>query len=132
MKNPFQKVKMPTNILTPTTMEQEKPLIFIPNDRSYVQLLDYKIEGFKDFESFCEYLKHVRDLERENESLKNKLKELQFDLDDFIKELELKIQESMLDKDAYEGFTYVSIQERIYQGVLDRVKEIGNEDTQNN
>lgn len=38
----------------------EKPVIFIPADRSYVQFLDYKIEGYRDLETFVEDLQRFK------------------------------------------------------------------------
>ena len=35
----------------------EKPYIIIPADRSYIQILDYKIEDYGDLESFVEDLR---------------------------------------------------------------------------
>lgn len=39
---------------------EEKPIMFIPADKSYIQILDYKIEGYKDFETFIEDLQRFK------------------------------------------------------------------------
>ena len=38
------------------TSNENRTLIFIPNNANYIEILGHKIDGFESFEAFCEYL----------------------------------------------------------------------------
>lgn len=56
-------------------MADRTTLIFVPNDGSYVEILGHRIDGFENFEDFCEYLKKCAKLEEENKRLKSLVEE---------------------------------------------------------
>ena len=53
---------------------KERILIHIPADGNYIEILGFKIDGFKSFEAFCEHLKKYAELEEENNRLKDEKK----------------------------------------------------------
>lgn len=50
--------------------DKGKVLINIPADGNYIEILGYKIDGFKSFEAFCEHLKKYAEMEEEIKHLK--------------------------------------------------------------
>lgn len=97
----------------------DEPLIVIPTDKSYVEILGHRIEvgegGFKSFGEFVEWLKHIKDVEIENEQLKKHMSE-------FGEYLLTKLEEAKLDAQYYDGVRYSSMQERIYEDLVNRME----------
>lgn len=59
-------------------MTDNENLIYIPKDANYIEILGYRIDGFNNFEAFCEHLKKYAELEEtvnrlqaENERFEN-------------------------------------------------------------
>lgn len=119
-KDILTRVKIPDNIITPGIPDKDKALIFVPADKSYIQILDYKIEGFDSWESFLEHLKKYAEMEQEIQTLKNNIRNMHADKQEFENYLEIKLEESKL-LSTYGGQgQFESIQERIYKEVLNR------------
>lgn len=53
--------------------EDEKPIIFIPREGNYIEILGHKIDGYSSFESFLEELKELKDVREKNKELENNL-----------------------------------------------------------
>lgn len=49
---------------------KRKYLMYIPHDKSYIEILGHRIDGFDSFESFYEYLKKFDSMERELQKYK--------------------------------------------------------------
>ena len=113
----------PANVISKKCTD-EKPLIFIPNDKSYIQILDHKInESFDSFEDFCIYLRHIKDVEEENKQLRD-------DKNAIVAYLLGKINEAKIDRIYENGNSYATIQERIYQEILDKIDKIEGSENQ--
>lgn len=56
--------------------EDEKPIIFIPRDGNYIEILGHKIDGYSSFESFLEELKELKDVREKNKELEKENKQL--------------------------------------------------------
>ena len=94
----------------------EEPLIFIPNDKSYVEVLGHRLEtgeNFKSFEEFGKWLQHIKEVEEENEQLLKQMRE-------FGEYVLTKYEESKLNAQYIDGVRYPSIQERVYEDILGR------------
>lgn len=99
--------------------KEDRPLIVIPKDKSYIEINGYRIDGdFSTFESFIEYLSNVARVEIENELIKNE----RYEMIDYLK---VKLEESKLMATYENGIRYPSAQERIYEDILERL-ESGN------
>ena len=96
----------------------EKPLIFVPNDKSYVEILGQRLEtgeNFKSFEEFGKWLAHIKEVECENKRLLQHMAE-------FGEYVMTKYEESKLDAQYIDGVRYPSIQERVYEDILNRME----------
>ena len=121
-KDILKGVRTPANMCLNLPSVNDKPLIIWPKDKSYIQILDYKIEGFEDFEAFMKYLKRVTEVEKENDRLKEEIRLLRNDKSRVIEYLETRIEECKIDR-AYENrIALVGMRESIYQEVLDKVE----------
>lgn len=60
--------------------ENEKTLIYIPNNREYIEILGYRIDGFDSFEAFCEHLKKYAEMEDLINRQKAEIKRLREDI----------------------------------------------------
>lgn len=99
--------------------KEDSPLIVIPKDKSYIEINGYRIDGdFSTFESFIEYLSNVARVEIENELLKTERSE-------FMDYLKVRLEESKLMATYECGFRLPTIQERVYEDILERI-ESGN------
>lgn len=102
------------DFLTPANRkhkENKPPFIFVPNDKSYVEIAGQRIDGVDDFESFLEYLNQRITFERDYEYLYNERSRL-------IDHLKIKLEESKLMATYENGVRYPSIQEKIYSDLL--------------
>ena len=99
--------------------ETNDPLITIPFDKSYIEILGHKVEvgegGFKSFGEFIEWLEHIKDVEIENEQLKKHMSE-------FGEYIRTKYEEAKLDAQYYNGMRFASMQERIYEDLVNRME----------
>ena len=96
----------------------EQPLLFIPSDKSYFEILGYKVETGKELktmEDITNWLKHIKETEIENEQLKKHMTE-------FGEYLLKKYEEAKLDAQYYDGIRYSSMQERIYEDLVNRME----------
>lgn len=94
----------------------EPPLIFIPNDKTYVEILGYRIDtdrNIKTLGEFGEYLQHIKEVEEENKQLLHQMAEI----GEYIL---TKYEEAKLDAQYIDGVRYPSVQERIYEDILGR------------
>ena len=114
MKKLLSGVRTPVNVVNPMKPTEERPLIFIPAEGNYIEILGHRIEGFDSWESFLEYLNKRATLEEENKKLTNEKSSL-------IDYLKVKLEESKLDRMYVDGIHYTNIREQIYQELLDKV-----------
>ena len=56
--------------------DKSRVLIHIPASGNYIEILGYKIHGFKSFEAFCEHLKKYAELEEANARQKDEIESL--------------------------------------------------------
>lgn len=112
--------------------ETNDPLITIPFDKSYIEILGHKVEvgegGFKSFKEFVEWLEHIRDVEVENEKLKKKVDDYENKRAYLIDYLSDKLEEEKIVSE-YEGMLRLTtIKERVYLEILNLIEEIDNEE----
>ena len=126
-------IKKPSNIIDPfvlLTPEQhrEQPVLFFSNE-GWVEILGRRFENteVKELDVFIKHLGKFRDLEIENEKLKKDLDDAYNHRAALIEYLIEKIEESKLESTYGGQAGYVSIQERIYKEILDRVEGDTNE-----
>lgn len=43
--------------------DNDRVIIFVPNEGNYIEILGHRIDGFDSFESFCEHLKKFAEME---------------------------------------------------------------------
>lgn len=107
-------VRTPVNVMNPMKPTEENPLIFVPAEGNYIEILGHRIEGFESWEAFLAYANKLAALEEENKKLVDEKTE-------FIDYLKVKLEESKLDRMYVDGIHYSNIQEQIYQELLDKV-----------
>ena len=66
-------------------------------------------------EDIAEWLKHIKEVEMENEQLKKQMTE-------FGEYLLTKYEEAKLDAQYYNGMRFASMQERIYEDLVNRME----------
>lgn len=111
----LEPIKIPDNVIQ-GGYEKNRPLIYIPKDGGYIEILGHKLYGeFDSFQSFVDYLKTVSDIEKENKQLKKHMSE-------FGEYLLTKYEEAKLDAQYYDGVRYSSMQERIYEDLVNRME----------
>lgn len=104
--------------------KHETPLIFIPRDEPYIEILGNRIDGVDSFESFIEYLKKVDDIEKENKQLKKELDDIYNKRANFIDYLNDKLEESMLYRTQNVNKDWaISVHEMVYRDILGKVDE---------
>lgn len=94
----------------------KQPLIYIPIDKSYIEILGHRIEtgeNFNSFGDFVDWLEYIKDVEEENKHLKIQMTEI-------VEYILTKYEEAKLDAQYIDGIRYPSIQERIYEDILER------------
>lgn len=114
MKKLLSGVRTPVNMMNPMKPTEEKPLIFVPAEGNYIEILGHRIEGFESWEAFLEYANKLAALEEENKKLVDEKTE-------FIEYLKVKLEESKLERMHIDGMCFTSIKEQVYQELLDKV-----------
>ena len=125
----FKRVKTPMNIVKPIQNDEGKVIIDIHKDGEYIEILGHKITAFgSSWEDFIEYISRIGSLELEIDRLKKEVRLLELDKKEMISYLYGKIQESKLLRVYDNKECYTSIQERIYQEILDKATNIKTEE----
>lgn len=96
----------------------EEPLLYISKDKTYFEILGHKIEtgkNMKSMEDIANWLKYIKDVEMENEQLKKQMTE-------FGEYLLTKYEESKLNAQYYNGMRFASIQEQVYEDLVNRME----------
>lgn len=94
----------------------KQPLLYIPNDKTYFEILGHKVEtgkNMKSMDDLSEWLKHIKDVEEENKQLLKQMSEL----GEYIL---TKYEEAKLDAQYIDGVRYPNVQERVYEDILGR------------
>lgn len=121
------RVKMPDNILLDVHTNDE-PVIMIPRDGSYVEILGHRIDGdFESFDGFVRYLGEIKQTEQENKRLKADKKVLENYSCQIEYYLLAKIEEAKLDRNYVNGICVPNKSEEIYKQILDKLYEIKGE-----
>ena len=120
MKTKIEDVLEPIKGIDNITLKRgtDEPLIYIPIDKSYVEILGHKIETGKNFNSFGEFvnwLQHIKDVECENKQLLQQMAEI----GEYIL---TKYEESKLYAQYIDGVRYPSVQEKVYEDILGRME----------
>ena len=124
MKKLLSGVRTPGNIVG-LTKEDQKPLLEIAADGSYIIFNGHKInDEFKtnSMESFIDYLKKLATMEEENEKLKEEIRLLKNDKSRVIEYLETRIEECKIDRAYEKGIVLIGMRESIYQDILNKVE----------
>lgn len=124
----FKRVKTPINIVEPIQNEEGKILINIPENGKYIEILGHKISAFDGWEDFIDYISRIGSMELEIERLRKEIRLLELDKKEMITYLYGKIQESKLLRVYENKECYTSIQERIYQEILNKATNIRTEE----
>lgn len=123
MKDLLNGVRTPSNIFSQIVNKDEsKILMEFPADGSYVEILGHRIDGFESFEAFMEYLKKLAALDEENIQLKEEVRRMKNEKADLMVYLEERLEESKIFSTYGGQVNFVSIQERIYEDILNKVK----------
>ena len=96
----------------------DEPLIIIPIDKSYVEILGHRVEtgeNFNTFGEFVSWLQHIKEVEIENVQLKKQMAEI----GEYIL---TKYEEAKLDAQYIDGTKIPNVQERIYEDILHRME----------
>lgn len=116
---------MPDNLLNVYTGNTDEPVMFIPREGNYVEILGHRIDGdFKSFEGFCEYLNKIKQTEIENDILKAEKALLETYYEQIKSYLDLKITEASFERIYENGMIIRSMREELYQNVLDEINKI--------
>lgn len=122
IKEVLEPIKMPDNVIM-GGYEKNRPLINIPKNANYIEILGYKLYGeFDSFQSFVDYLKSVSDTEKENERLKKEIDEYENRKAYLIEYLTDRLEEAKLDAQYYDGMRFANYKETIYEDLLDIVE----------
>ena len=113
-------VSAPLNISNPLAYkfgkEENAPLVVIPKDQSYIEVLGRKFYDFNSLDGFVEYLKKFVELEEELDKMYNQRAAL---IDYLVEKLEYaKLMATYEDGGR---IRYPSVQEKIYRDILNRV-----------
>ena len=79
------------------------------------KVFDWLEENMNSMEDIAEWLKHIKEVEMENEQLKKQMTE-------FGEYLLTKYEEAKLDAQYYNGMRFASMQERIYEDLVNRME----------
>ena len=122
------RIKEPSNIINPFNYEKKQPVMII-HDEGWIEILGRRFENaeVKGIDEFVQYLGEFRDLEEKNKKLKKELNELYNHRAALIEYLTEKLEESKLEGTYGGQAGYISIQERIYKEILDRIEGDTNE-----
>ena len=120
----LETIKMPNNLIfKPCTDEQ--PLIIIPKDKKYVEILGHRIDTGEDmssFEDFTNWLQHIKEVDEENERLKKEIDNYENRKAYLIEYLTDRLEEAKLDAQYYNGMRFANYKETIYEDLLDIVE----------
>lgn len=103
----------------------EQPLVFIPKDKKYVEILGHRIDTGEDmasFEDFTNWLVHIKEVDEENKRLKKVIDNYENQRAFFIDYLTELYEEAKLDGQYIDGVKYPTLQERIYKDLLTRME----------
>ena len=103
----------------PTIKPDEEPLIFIPKDKGYIEILGHRIDGFNNLEEFTEYLVRLREFDKERESMENELRKYRMNTLRMQRYLDEQIAASIFLRDHIDGGERLSIQEKVYREIRD-------------
>ena len=109
----------------------EEPLMFIPKNKKYIEILGRRIDTSEDinsFEDFCDWLTHIKDMEEENKNLKKEIDEYENKRARLIDYLTERIEEEKVERTHYLGMEFTTIREQIYSNILDIVEEKDEQD----
>ena len=96
----------------------EQPLLYISKDKTYFEILGHRVEtgeNMNSMEDLGKWLNHIKEVEIENEQLKKHMTE-------FGEYLLTKYEEAKLDAQYYNGMRFASMQERIYEDLVNRME----------
>jgi len=100
--------------------KEEEPLIFIPKDKNYIEILGHRIdEGFESFESFAAYLQKLKEFDKEREEMETELRKYRMNTLRMQRYLDEQIAASMFLRDHIAGGEQLSIQEKVYREIRD-------------
>ena len=54
-------------------MEEERGIMFVPNDENCIEIFEHKVDGIESFEDFKKYLERFTELEEENRLYKHRI-----------------------------------------------------------
>lgn len=103
----------------PTIKPDEEPLIFIPKDKGYIEILGHRIDGFNNLEEFTEYLFKLREFDKEREEMETELRKYRAQYVKMKNYLEEQIAASIFLRDHIDGGERLSIQEKVYREIRD-------------
>ena len=125
----FSSVTIPKNLSTGFTVKpDEEPLMIIPKDKGYIEILGHRIDGFNNLEEFADYLLKLREFDRERESMEAELRKYKMNALKIQKYLDEKIASSMFLRDHIDGGERLSRDETIYRTIRDMIYVIEEED----
>ena len=96
----------------------EQPLLYIPNDKTYFEILGHRVEtgeNMNSMEDLSDWLKHIKETEIENKQLRKQMAEL----GEYVL---TKYEEAKIDALYIDGVKYPNVQERIYEDILNRME----------
>ena len=122
----FESIKTPANLDIGLGVI-EPPVLFIPNNKSYVELFGHRIEGVTSIDDFVNYLKQIDGIFREKESLEKQVRILMDEKLEMLNYLDTKIKECEFMRDHVDGKEYLSTQETIYRQIKGKILNIPKE-----
>ena len=120
MKTKIEDVLEPIKGIDNVTLKRgtDEPLIYIPIDKSYVEIFGHRVETGENFNSFGEFvnwLQHIKEVEEENVQLKKQMSEWR-------EYLYQKYEEAKLDAQYIDGTRIPNVQERVYEDLANRME----------
>lgn len=103
----------------PSIKPNEEPLMFIPKDKGYIEILGHRIDGFNNLEEFTEYLFKLREFDKEREEMEAELRKYRARYVKMKNYLEEQIAASIFLRDHIDGGERLSIQEKVYREIRD-------------
>lgn len=122
----FESITIPANMNIGLGVT-EPPVLFIPNNKSYVELFGHRIDGVTSIDDFVNYLKQIDGIFREKESLEKQVKILMNEKLEMLNYLDTKIKECEFMRDHVDGKEYLSTQETIYRQIKGKILNIPKE-----
>ena len=103
----------------------EEPLLVISKDKTYFEILGHKIEtgkNMKSMDDLSEWLRHIKEVDEENERLKKEVDNYENRKAYLIEYLTDRLEEAKLDAQYYNGMRFANYKETIYEDLLDIVE----------